>query len=245
MEITNQISALIIDYLDKHPKQSLLSLSKKAGVGYSTIRRIKNKECVISLDVALNILHKVATKDVILDFVKKHCPTMYDTFQNFWTHNSSQFVTSGSEDIIFSDKVSNAIYFMSLKGVSVKTIRFEFGKAGIETAENLTREGWLKKENKMYYCADGDQISLLKIEDFINSAISDIKVIRREDIGTDHLWLNKETGFVSPDALKQIKEALKSNRMKIREIIEANPGLYPVFNLAVMNVYSNEVNDEN
>lgn len=81
--VGEDLSRLIENYITASKSRSLLTLANKAGVGYTTVRRLAQKEQNPTPATSLLILKVIADDDFIVQFSKKHWPGLGQLLNRF------------------------------------------------------------------------------------------------------------------------------------------------------------------
>lgn len=162
-ELNQAISALIKDYLKKHPNLSVNSLADRCGLSESTLRRMAigktktfpNPGNVSNLIVYIfdaSILREAVKQapEVIQEYIKKEYK-----FTDLDRPHSGKNVSDAVLEI-FKDKVNYLIYTLVNQRTPLhrQVISKKFGDLGIQALDRMIEAGLLNEKNNVLFVVD-------------------------------------------------------------------------------------------
>ena len=163
LRLTHQIQDMINDYFSSHPNLSVNALSKRSGVGASTIRRLQAGE--IKGDPAphtvLNLVSAI-TKEKRLSvlvtlFEGPLGELLRETFSPYIELSLPHEVEKNLNHEL-SDSLKYIIYKCAAnrKGASLTWVMDTFGKLGIDRLEEMVERGFLKGGPEVFHANEKD-----------------------------------------------------------------------------------------
>jgi hypothetical protein len=155
--VNQELKHLIEDYFLKYPHMSINALSKRTLIGATTLRRILS----LSLKggpnpkTVLNLM-SVLTKEKNITHIIEKSPQLTKTFL-FQSFNP---YLEGVKDPLSGNFLKNNLKFIIFKlasnqsGVHFETISTLYGENGLKVLRELTKEGYLIKEDNFFHSKD-------------------------------------------------------------------------------------------
>ena len=240
MSLVDDIEEVIEKYLQKSKYYSLHTLAQKSGIGYTTIRRLAQKEAGRpNADTVINLIDAALGPAERIAFLKKHFPKISNLLEDVYknqNHNSyneaeRHFLRKSLHSFIFN-------LAATARGTTVDTIKRIKGEHGLAALDEMLMHEVLHKDrfNKVRYRSEGwntanadiilDQIRFAT--DYFDKSL----------LGTDAARMAHITASVSGDAMKKVHKLCTKFFYDLLEI-QKNPenlGDIPIFIDMMMNV---------
>jgi transcriptional regulator with XRE-family HTH domain len=144
-----ELQQAIDQWLEKKGN-SLNKLAKKAGVGYSTIRRALQNEQDSSPRTLLLIGAVVLSPERCMAIFKGQFPEFFMV--------GAKETTNGElvRDRLMSDNFSHGIISLAMRGTSRDEVKEEYGRYGLETLDDLLKEGVISEKDGAIYAENID-----------------------------------------------------------------------------------------
>ena len=221
MTLLDEARDLIRDYLDAHESRKISTLAKRAGVPYSTVRRVVQGESTsVRGETLVPILSVFMEEQAIQALLVKHATGKNKEFAEVLLEGSYRQIPHESGEEILWELPD--VYIMALantrSGVAQDQVAKMFGEYGIDRLEHLVE--------KEIIVRDGNRFRTFKdnfFDNAPNSVVGRVKalgtaVAQRADKGSIYqYWMHP----MSKDQWELIKEETRIYRQKITEIAKA------------------------
>lgn len=147
---SQDIRALIKEWLDEKPARDITLLSRKTGVPYNTLRRIWNAEGEPNCNTALALLSVVGQKEQCYAYLANHFPDAARFHTREFGEDSSVKVSAYNDSLrpFIEDFTSFFVLNMAYARIANKKgIQAVFGSQGLEKAHALVDAGKLTWDN--------------------------------------------------------------------------------------------------
>lgn len=217
----NSLANCIEEGYLSNKSRSLMTLSKKSGVPYPTLRRIMQKEVKeSSVDTVIKILSVFESKENVINFCEQHFPKIGE-FLRSTTHNLENYADSAIKECLDDEKKWITLHLLDRrKGTTKQEIENYIGKSNVEDVLSYFYENdlidthyntlELKKKNFVHSDANSVLKELAIFTRFFNT--------NRFNEGTHALTAYVEE--VSNEGLKEIHEVYRKAAVEVAGILK-------------------------
>ncbi|MBP9708503.1 MAG: hypothetical protein KBD78_12735, partial [Oligoflexales bacterium] len=150
---STEMRQLIGRYLSERKSHTLLSLARKAGVSYATIRRIYHGEAAASLETQVAILEQIedqTSRKKYLELYLGHLP-LASLAQEQQMGKSNLNAMQSLEQYLDSSPYDTLIYFLHLgAALDAASVKKKFGEEGAFAMKKLFAESIVKVRSQKY-----------------------------------------------------------------------------------------------
>lgn len=141
---------IIKDYLGQRKSHTQLSLARKSGVSYATIRRLANGETVPSVYSVLSILDVVLSSQERIEFIDKHFPLIGKQIKSLSLQGASASTDKVDVSVLVNSPTCDILFQLKVKGESwgLKSIEAQYGNDGIAAVSELIAKSILRKKGQ-------------------------------------------------------------------------------------------------
>ena len=232
--MSQELAALIKQYLAGHKSRSLKGLSKKTAVSYPTLRRILHEGVAPTMESVLPLIQYLCTKDQALEFLKK-----YSRFGSWLEHclQSDQDPMSQQINRFTQDKEKFMIISMAAtkNGTTREKVRDLLGSWGETKMEALLEESILKEAGG-HITAEMNKIGAFSTDCILAQLKHATEIFDKKNVGTPSAIAGMQTEGVCNEGLRLISAAMQEAEIKVTDIRKKYRGSKTMFAGFIFNV---------
>lgn len=151
--LLKDVQKVVGDYLKQRKSHTLLSLARKTGVSYATVRRMQHGEVLGSALTVIAIINEALEPDKRLPFVQKHFPEMARTIKTqVELQQANHKMDRDLLPRLLSEQPQGEIFFLIKEGVLTNRsdIKVHFGEVGIQALYQLIEADFVSRKSSRY-----------------------------------------------------------------------------------------------
>lgn len=240
-----ELQAAIAEYLDTHKNLSIQSISNKAKVSYSTIRRILQGEAnSVRDETILSLIHVVMSRPRRIDFLNNYYPALGSLIQNQKDVVEDSDLDQEKLRLFRYKDPHNYVLKMALTaaGTTRPTIQRILGERGLAALDEMIEEGFLLEDSSgaVYHSSRGSV--MMNADDILYQIKKDTDYFDKDLVGSGYSRLAHLSASLSLEAYQQLMELVNDFIKKSERLKEdpKNRGRTPVFIDLMINTYDKE-----
>lgn len=234
--LNQELKHLIEDYFSKYPHMSINALSKRTLIGATTLRRILSLSLKGNPNpkTVLNLM-SVLTKEKNITHIIEKSPQLTKSylFQSFGPY------LEDAKDPLSGNLLKNNLKFIIFKlasnqsGVHFETISTLYGGNGQKVLRELTREGYLIKEDHFFHSKDKKKGHELHFKASHFSNLLPLLKKYEKEVGTYKDPFHTLSESLNEEGIKKINQIQKEALKKIKDIMKcpSHSGTYHFFSI--------------
>lgn len=226
-------------YLAEGKSRTLQGLATKAGVSYSTLRRVVQDEVkTIDLANALGILQVITTWQDALAFLNTHFPESGRYFSSIAEKKQISENINGTLESALLDFEKFVVISLAAtpEGTNREQVYAALGGHGAAVMEEMLNDGMLVTVKGRIFTAQLNFASF----DLTNQAVQVghcLRFLRKENIGKKRQHAGIHTDGVDREGQKQIHAILQQALADIDEVAAKRKGSLPIFYGVTMGMF--------
>ncbi|MFW7377198.1 MAG: hypothetical protein ACOH5I_00130 [Oligoflexus sp.] len=238
-----ELQTAIAEYLETHSNLSIQSVSNKAQVSYSTVRRIlQNEANDVRDETILSLIQVIMSRPRRIDFLNKFYPALGALIHQDEVEDSE--LDQEKLRLFRYKDPHNYVLKMALTahGTNRTTIRRILGERGVNALEEMVEEGFLTEESSgmVYHSSRGSVI--MNADDILYQVKKDADYFDKDLVGSPFARLAHLSASLNQEAYLQLME-LVSEFIKKSERLKEDPksrGRTPIFIDLMINTYDKD-----
>ena len=223
-EIREKIDAWLEGGVDRSPAE----LARRAGLPYSTARRILQGECTPTYTSLGAILSLVAPDTEVVPLLFKQFPDKVDFLKKHF-HGESATVDQPLKTFL-ADQLATVIYgfITASKNLTVENIRTKFGEQGLEKMHLLDKAGLISVSGESHLISSTEAFNVFDPNSFKQLVSAHADCIRVQNISNERGYVTFRNDSVSRDGYAEIISILERASAEIKSVMECSTGSIPV-----------------
>ena len=240
MNLVEDIEEVIERYLLKNRYHTLHTLARKSGIGYTTIRRLAQKEAGRpNADTVINLIDAALPPPERVTFLKKHFPKISNMLEDVYNNQSFPSTIDSISD--FLRKSLHSFIFnlaATANGTTIDDIKRLKGEHGLKALDELILNEILirDRKNRIFYKTKGWNTANADI--ILDQIKFSAEYFDKALLGTDAARMAHITASVNSEALKKVHDLCTKFFYDLTAIQKDpdNQGNIPMFVDMMMNV---------
>ena len=236
--MNEKVAEILRDYLlqerKKNPSTNGTTVSKKMDIPPTTFNRLLNGHSKPSVNTLSKLLQYIPE-------LKKSLPKEISHILKVTLERESREYIEEAFETILSDKYTFFCWILafSIKGVTEREIRDNFGQQGLTALETLVEKNILsKEENNIYKVTEKDKDTILSFRLIKIHLMFLTELYKPNKLSNNYIHYLVE--FVNSKGYKKLMEAHQEFQRIVRRIIDDkdNQGDLPAFSVACSDLFS-------
>lgn len=240
MTVTEELQAVVCDYLEKHPNISINALSKRSGVPATTIRRVINKQVkkTIAPHTVLNLVSSITKEKRLSRLINMFEGEIGQLLkENFSAFADESLEGSYNQELnaALADPTTYFVYKLASNrtGISESMIQELYGKVGLQKLF-LLADLELVEESEGNYIASDKNFSL-DIEVAAKHLPELVKFYKPSQLELKRNMFYSLSETINEEGIQKIKEIQKEAVKKTYQIMQSPfyEGTIPYFSVQI------------
>ncbi len=253
-DLLNDLSKLVVSYLEKKPHLSLMALSQRCDVSEPTLRRIKSRnfKSLPTPGTVLKFLTYISQETAVEKLIEKH-PGPIAHFLKDQFPDSEKHKRSFDDQLhqVFESDTNYLVYKLCCQttGVSMARVKRVFGDYGHIALRELQQSDFIKKKGNRYYAETKRWLSLPpeRLPAAMKALLSFVKYQSSPD---DPLLTPIQANYsagVSVEAYREVTRLQRECLKKIRDVLgdQSSQGDIPLFLLLAIDTLDSKMPNQN
>jgi DNA-binding phage protein len=215
------VTQMITSWIAESPSRSLKALSKKTGLGDSTLRRAHSGEGVPELDTIIDIGKATSKRGLMLEAIRTYYPNCVDVIEKGKIAEEKALESDTSEFFETGMSTKLLLTLFSRKRLIRSQVSETYGTVGLKIVDRFMELGIASETLDGQIRPSRDWYNYSSVDELLKAQLNILRDFDKDQIGSSTARIALQTEALSKEDAEKVQKVIGDAIVEIRAIMDA------------------------